>query len=336
MEKKVILLSLPPLRLLPEFKAQLEAAGNGREVLVSMDPAVIEPHLDRIEIGMGDIPLDLVPRMKGFKWWQLWSAGADILQRLPALKELLFKLCISTGMHGQQMTEHLFAMLLGWSRCMSTAYTVQREHKWLMVKDQQLSSLAGKTMLILGYGTIGRTMAKIALAFGMKVTGLCRNPGAARHSEGNKDLPPSFEDSGGVMVAEAAKLKEFLPLSDYVVNILPSTPDTRHYFGAAEFSAMKNSALYINLGRGATTCEADLIDALRKKSIAGALLDVTEIEPLPADSPLWDMDNVIITGHYAGCHPDYTRMAMAIALDNLGRYNRGEPLKNLVDKKRGY
>ena len=99
---------------------------------------------------------------------------------------------------------------------------------------------------------------------------------------------------------------------------------------------MKNSALYINIGRGATTDEAALIEALHAKHIAGAMLDVYETEPLPADSPLWQFNNVIITGHYAGCHPDYTRMAMNIALKNLEHYKKGEPLENLINKERGY
>jgi phosphoglycerate dehydrogenase-like enzyme len=99
---------------------------------------------------------------------------------------------------------------------------------------------------------------------------------------------------------------------------------------------MKSSALYINIGRGATTNEAALVEALRANKIAGALLDVFETEPLPASSPLWEMDNVMITAHYAGFHPQYSRLAMNIALDNLERYKKGEPLKNLVDKERGY
>jgi phosphoglycerate dehydrogenase-like enzyme len=99
---------------------------------------------------------------------------------------------------------------------------------------------------------------------------------------------------------------------------------------------MKKSALYINVGRGSVTDEAALIEALETKTIAGALLDVTEVEPLPADSPLWDMDNVLLTGHYAGMHPEYGAMALEVALKNLGRYVRGEPLKNIVDKKKGY
>ncbi|MDR1586674.1 MAG: hypothetical protein LBS57_04380, partial [Treponema sp.] len=173
------------------------------------------------------------------------------------------------------------------------------------------------------YGVIGGTIAGIALGFGIKVIGLRRNPAKGGGME-------------GVRVEDAARLLELLPGADYVVNILPSTSDTRHCFGAAEFNAMKGSALYINIGRGATTDESAMIEALKSKRIAGALLDVFEKEPLDRDSPLWDMDNVIITGHYAGCHPDYSRMAMRVALENLDRYNRGEPLKNFVDKNKGY
>jgi phosphoglycerate dehydrogenase-like enzyme len=191
------------------------------------------------------------------------------------------------------------------------------------MEDQQLAALNGKTMLIAGFGAIGGTIARIARAFGMEVTGLRRRPAKGGAAD-------------GVRLEEASRLRDFLPQADYVVNILPSTPDTQHSFGAAEFGLMKNSALYINVGRGATTDEAALVEALGAKRIAGALLDVTEIEPLPADSPLWTMDNVIITGHYAGCHPEYGRMAMEVTLDNLERYKRGEPLKNLVDKIKGY
>jgi len=323
MKKNIILLSLAPSRVLPEFKPQLEAAGEGRELLISMETAEIEPFLDRIEIGMGDIPLELVPRMPCFRWWQLWSAGADVLQRLPALKELPFQLTSASGIHGQQIAEHLFAMLLGRNRRLDKALAAQRQHKWLFINDERLSVLEGKTMLILGYGAIGATIARIARSFGMNVTGLRRNPARG----GGID---------GVLLESTAKLRDFLPRSDYVVNILPATPDTRQFFGAAEFALMKNGSLYVNVGRGVTTSTPALIDALREKRIAGALLDVTDPEPLPEDSPLWDMDNVTITGHYAGCRPDYSRLAMNVALENLERYNRGEPLKNLVDKSKGY
>jgi phosphoglycerate dehydrogenase-like enzyme len=322
MEKKIILLSLNPSRLMPEFRGQLEAAGNGREVLVSTEATEIENFLERIEIGMGDILPALVPRMPCLKWWQLWYAGGDFLQRFPALKELPFQLCNARGIHGRQIAEHVFAMLLGWNRRLREAAAAQQQRKWYFANDEQVSILDGKTMLILGYGSIGRIIARTALSFGMKVTGLRRDPAGA--------------EADGVQQEPAAKLRDFLPQADYVVNILPLTPGTLKFFGEAEFSLMKSGSLYINVGRGATTVETALIDALRKKRIAGALLDVTETEPLPEDSPLWDMDNVTITGHYAGCCPDYTRKAMEVALENLERYRRGEPLKNVMDKNKGY
>ncbi|MDR1319557.1 MAG: D-2-hydroxyacid dehydrogenase [Treponema sp.] len=322
-QKSVILLSMQPFRLLPEFGEQLEAAGKGREVLISRDAAGIEPYLDRIEIGLGDVPYGLLPRMPKLKWLQLWSAGADFLQKFPEAKQLPFQLTTATGIHGRQLAEHLFAMLLGWNRRLPDALAAQKQHVWFFADDQKLSVCAGKTMLILGYGVIGGTIAGAALGLGIKVTGLRRNPARGGGTE-------------GVRIENAARLLELLPGADYVVNLLPSTPDTRHCFGAAEFGRMKSSALYINLGRGATTDEAAMIEALKSKSIAGAMLDVVEKEPLDKDSPLWDLDNVIITGHYAGCHPDYSRMAMGIALENLDRYNRGEPLRNLVDKNKGY
>lgn len=299
-------------------------------MLISMDTAEIEPFLDRIEIGFGDVPFDLLPRMPNLKWLQLWSAGADFLLRYPEAKALPFQLTTTSGIHRQQLAEHLFALLLGWNRCLPAALDAQKRHKWLVIVDQKLSVLNGKTMLILGYGDIGRNVARIALGFGMKVIGLRRDPSKSVESS------PSVEGGDGIRIEAAANMKALLPEADHVVNILPSTPDTRHIIGAAEFSLMKNSALYINIGRGATTDETAMIEALRLKKIAGALLDVAETEPLPPDSPLWDMDNVILSGHYAGCHPEYSRMAMDMALDNFARYKKGEPLKNLVDKMRGY
>jgi phosphoglycerate dehydrogenase-like enzyme len=261
--------------------------------------------------------------MPNLRWVQLWSAGADFLQRFPDLKEQPFLLTTVSGIHGQQLTEHTFGMILAWNRNFPAAFAAQKRREWMAVNDQELVDLSGKTMLILGYGVIGERIARTALSFGMRVTGLRRTV-------------PKGGAPGGVRLESSDKLREFLPEADYVVNVLPSTAETRHYFGEAEFGLMKQSALYINVGRGATTDEAALIRVLGSNRIAGALLDVTEREPLPADSPLWDMDKVILTSHYAGRHAEYSRMALEVALENLGRYVRGEPLKNLVDKNRGY
>ena len=132
------------------------------------------------------------------------------------------------------------------------------------------------------------------------------------------------------------RLAEALPEADFIVLTVPLTPDTRHMIGERELRLMKPTALIVNIGRGGTIDEAALIRALAEGWIAGAGLDVFEKEPLPPDSPLWRMENVIITAHYAGATPHYSERALAIFLDNLRRYKTGEPLRNVVDKTLGY
>jgi phosphoglycerate dehydrogenase-like enzyme len=183
-------------------------------------------------------------------------------------------------------------------------------------------------MLILGYGSIGKTIAKAADGFGMKVIGIRRHADAAN---GDKSANGMAE-----IVAPVSQLDRYLPDADIVVNMLPLTQDTKHFFDKGKLQSMKKTALYCNMGRGVTTDEEALVASLRNGSIGGAILDVMETEPLPKDSPLWDMNNVILTGHYAGFHPDYDKLALEIAVENMGRYVRNEPLKNLVDKDAGY
>jgi phosphoglycerate dehydrogenase-like enzyme len=303
---------------------KIRAGGDGREVVITPEKKDVEPLVDKIEIGFGDVPFSLVSRMPRLQWVQLWSAGADWLQRYPELKGLPFKLTTTSGMHRQQITEHVFGMLLAWNRRLPQAFACQSRREWRKIPLEELSVLEGKTMLILGYGAIGAGIAQAALVFGMPVIGIRRSG------------PPVPREEGGVTVVSVSKLPDQLPLADVVVNILPLTEETRHSFGAAEFAAMKKTALYVNVGRGPTTDQDALLEALKSRAIAGALLDVTEPEPLPKDSPLWDPDNLILTGHYAGFHPNYDALALKIALDNLGRYVRGEPLVNLVDKSAGY
>jgi phosphoglycerate dehydrogenase-like enzyme len=301
----------------------IREAGDGREVKIVSKGRELEGVLDTIEILFGDVPFGMLPQVPNLAWVQLWSAGADQLQKHPEVKSLPFMLSSASGIHGNQMTEHLFALLLAWNRSLPAAFEARKKREWRRFSDHQVFVLTGKTMLIAGYGAIGEAVARTALSFGMKVIALRRTV-----SKGGA-LP-------GVLLENASRLGDFLPEADYVVNILPSTGETFHLFGKAEFNMMKQSALYANIGRGATTDEEALIEALKTRRIAGALLDVTETEPLPPDSPLWDIDTALLTGHYAGMHPDYGALALETALDNLRRYVQGRPLLNLVDKERGY
>ncbi|MDR3170019.1 MAG: D-2-hydroxyacid dehydrogenase [Treponema sp.] len=321
----IILVTLPQNRMFPGLEERLRQAGGGRELVITSDPGGLEkaPVLQQVEILIGFVPWHLISQMPHLRWVQLWTAGADGLQYYPELKDRPFMLTSTSGMHGQQLTEHIFGLLLAWNRRFPPVFAAQKQHAWIEIPGEAISLLGGKTMLILGYGSIGMQVAQVALAFGMQVIALRRHV-------------PDSGQAEGLRIESIAKLKELLPQADVVVNILPLTQDTKHIISTAELGAMKDSALYINVGRGPTTDEKALIEALKAKRIAGALLDVTETEPLPPGSPLWDMDNVIITGHYAGVRPDYSSIALEITLDNLGRYLRGEALHNLVNKNAGY
>ena len=316
--KAVILVYISRDQFKPEYREKMTQAALGREIVHTTDRSEIDKLIDRIEICLGFGPWDLLAKMPRLGWFQCWGAGVDGLVANPELKDKPIKITNTSGIHVEQLTEHIFAMILAFTRKFQILYAAQKKHEWL---DLEAPVIAGKTMLILGYGTIGEQCAKVALGFNMKVIGLRRHPS---------------ENSSEIQIETADKLHTLLSEADYVVNILPFTQDTRNLISKKEFSLMKKSAVYVNVGRGPTTDEAALVDALQSGQIAGALLDVTVQEPLPKDSPLWDMDNVIITPHCAGWRPDYTSMAMDITLENLGRYNRGEALINQIDKKAGY
>src|SRR3990170_3656626 len=179
----------------------------------------------------------------------------------------------------------------------------------------------GKTMGVLGLGHIGAEIAEKAHVFGMRVIGTKRTPADVPHVD--RIYPPD-------------ELREVLRASDVVVIALPLTSDTRGLLGEAAFRAMKRTALVINIGRGPIVQEAALVRALQEGWIGGAGLDVFEREPLPADSPLWGMEHVIITPHGSGGWPGYMDAAIPLLCDNLRRYLDGAPMRNLVDKARGY
>lgn len=297
---------------------------SGRDVMVSTNEAEIEKNLDDIEIAAGNLPFALLSRASNLAWVQLWTAGADMVQKYPELKTKPFIMTSVSGVHGPQMAEHLFGMILAFTRKLQFAFAAQRSHEWFHPRSERMIKLTGKQMLILGYGKIGKEFALIARAFGMEVTGL-------RHH-----VPEGGKDDAGISVKPSSQLMDLLPDADFVVNILPLTPETENFIGEHFFEKMKSSGVYINIGRGLTTRENDLINALREKKIAGALLDATREEPLRKDSALWDMDNVIITGHYAGATSDYHKQCMDIFLKNLELYINGRPLINVVDKIKGY
>lgn len=293
------------------------------EVFIGKDPAVWNEHLREAEIitawqkGMEEICLG---EQSSLKWLQSWSAGVDTmpLQKFAKQKTVM---TTASGVHAYPISETIFALMLALTRKIHTYVKNQKEKVW----DHAGLSLEmhNKTIGIIGVGSIGKETAKIAKAFGMTVLGV-------RHSMKDED----FVDE----MFTTASLDEILPRCDYVVVTVPLTNETNQLFGKEQFSAMKPSAFFINIGRGEVVKEEALIEALQNGLIAGAGLDVFEKEPLNQDSLLWEMDNVIITPHTSGSTEYYQKRVIEdIFLPNLEQYLQGQtPSINLVDYDKQY
>jgi phosphoglycerate dehydrogenase-like enzyme len=321
--QKTIVLGFEPGTLSDAQIAQVRVAAPDMDVLLTHDREEIEQVLDRVEIAAGGFPHDLIPRAHNLRWYQQWGAGADWLLRHPEAVELDFVLTNASGVHPIQISEHILAFLLAFARGLHHAVRAQARREWIPYREQEnIFELAGKTMLLIGVGAIGERTARVATALGMRVWGIRR--------------------SGGICVScvEAMfgpdQLLDLLPEADFVVLTVPLTRETQGMIAERELRAMKPTSYIVNIGRGGVIQEDALIRALREGWIAGAGLDVFETEPLPEQSPLWDIENVIITSHCAGITPHYHERALAIFLDNLQRYRAGELLRNVVDKRIGY
>nr|WP_263323258.1 D-2-hydroxyacid dehydrogenase [Neobacillus sp. Marseille-Q6967] len=254
------------------------------------------------------------------KWVQTWSAGVDSLP-LKDFDANSILLSSANGVHAYPISETILALMLGLTRKIHTYVRNQQEKTWHHAGIKL--EMHEKTIGIIGVGAIGKETAKIAKAFGMKVLGV-------RHS----GKPEDYVDE----MYATDKLDAVLPQCDYVVVTLPLTKDTNRLFGAKQFIAMKSSAFFINIGRGEIVVEEELINALQNGEIAGAGLDVFEKEPLSTNSPLWDMENVIITPHTSGSTEYYTeRVIEDIFIPNLKNYiSDTQPSINRVNFSKGY
>lgn len=277
----------------------------------------------QILVGLAaDFEPDLLRESNRLRWIQSWSAGVDNLTRPEMLKLLIdndIKLTTMSGVHSNIIAEHVMGYVISFSRKLYKFYRHQQRQQWQKVRVDQLE---GRTMAVIGLGHIGREIAARARAFKMKTIGVKRDVGNGCAAVDH--------------LYTADELLLALRQADYVVASLPLTDETSGLFSADEFRAMKSSAFFVNISRGKIVDEDVLIEALEEGQIAGAGLDVFEREPLPADSPLYKLDNVIITPHTAGIFPEYNQKAMMILLENLKRYRADQELLNLVDYNRGY
>lgn len=254
------------------------------------------------------------------EWIHGRYAGLDAIL-CPELIESPIPLTNGRGSFSQSLGEWVMCGALYFAKDLPRMLKAKAERRWEVFDVLELST---QTLGIVGHGDIGRAIARRAKAFGMRVLALRR------------DISPRPGDEDVDQLFVNADLHKMLPLCDYVVAAAPLTPDTKHMLGAREFALMKPSAIVMNVGRGPVIDEAAIAKALQTKQIRGAALDVFEVEPLPADSPLWGMDNVLISFHTADHTKDWLDDAVSLFIEQFNRWRKGEPLKNVTDKRAGY
>lgn len=299
----------------------IQAAGLADRVAVDTLPRKEKPspeQLARTEALMaGAVPAGLLPSMPRLRWAQAMSAGVDNWLALPDLPPGLTLTC-ARGTHTESMPENIIGALFHVAKPYAQVAEYQKQGKWVHTVAQPLT---GKTLGILGLGVIGQEVARIAVALGMHVIGTKRRP--TRIPNVAEVLPPSQTD-------------EVLSQSDFVLLLLPATPDTENFIDAKRLARMKPSAWLLNFGRGQIVNDADLMAATKEKKIAGALLDVFRKEPLPSQHPFWTAPGIVVLPHIGGPHPQRDRFVARLFVENLKRFLDGEPLREVVDRTAGY
>jgi phosphoglycerate dehydrogenase-like enzyme len=255
--------------------------------------------------------------MPRLRWAQAMTAGVEGWLALPDLPAGLTLTC-ARGTHRESMPENIIGALFYAAKPYAAAVENQKHHKWVQLVAQPLT---GKTLGILGLGAIGREVARIAAALGMRVIGTRRRP---------EPVPHVAE------VLPAERTPEVLARSDFVLLLLPATPETEGFIDEARLGMMKPDAWLLNFGRGHTIDDDDLVAAVKARRIAGAVLDVFRQEPLPAEHPFWSTEGIIVLPHIGGPHPQRDRFVARLFVDNLRRFLDGEPLAEVVDREAGY
>lgn len=320
MNSRKILITHP---LHPSLLEKVKSQFSAWQIIHASKQDEWQEHLIDSEIIVGwrnSFDMQSINQNDQLKWIQTWSAGINTLPLDQLSKKNIF-ITSANGVHSYPISETIFALLLGLTRNIHTYVRNQQTKKWDGT-DIKLEAHK-KTIGIIGVGAIGLETAKIAKAFDMHVIGVR-----------NSLKPTDYVDK----LYTSNQLAEVLPICDYVVVTLPLTDDTYHLFQKEQFQQMKKSAFFINIGRGEIVKEDDLVEALTSGEILGAGLDVFETEPLQQSSPLWDLENVIITPHTSGSTEHYSsRVIEEIFLLNAIYYLKGEPLPiNLVDYHKGY
>jgi phosphoglycerate dehydrogenase-like enzyme len=296
------------------------------KVVYLPDYAGLDAQLPDTDIFVGwSLRPEQVRAARKLKWIHSTAAGVNQLM-FPELRESHIVVTNASGVHAITMAEHTLGMLIAMARHFPEMVRHQLRTHWsqqdLWDAPLRPHELHGQVLLLIGFGAIGRELARRVKPLGMKVWAVTRS------GKGDRKLAEC--------ILPAKRLDEALPKADFVVLAAPETPETLQMFGAKQLAAMKRTAFFVNVARGTLVDEAALIEALHSKKIAGAALDVTQTEPLPSESPLWALENVFLTPHVSGVSEQMWPRQAKLLVENLERWFSGRALLNRVDLKRGY
>lgn len=303
------------------YRQALERAGLDSRLDVVPVPMAEEPAPDLLARGEAMLAFragaGLLSRMPRLRWIQTITAGVEGWLALPDLPPAVTLTC-ARGTHRVQMPENILGALFHLTKPYAGIVIDQRERRW---RRRVSETLAGKTLGILGLGVIGQELARKAEALEMRVIGTRRSPVPMPHVD--RVLGPDGTE-------------EVLSTSDFVLLLLPVTRDTRGFMNAARLKRMKPSAYLLNFGRGELVVDADLIEAVKARTIAGAVLDVFTTEPLPAEHPFWVTEGITVLPHIGGLHPERDHIVAGLFVENVERFLEGRALREAVDRHRGY
>jgi phosphoglycerate dehydrogenase-like enzyme len=294
-----------------------EAAGDDTVVFPESDEALVAELADA-EVFFGYHSPDVFSAAANLKWMQTTSAGLDMMLT-PEVREMGLQVTNASGLHAAPVVETAWALTLAVSRYLKHFGECQQKHVWDQFTPYDLND---RTAGVVGLGGIGRRYAKIASAFGMRVIAVDKHV---------QEKPAEVDE---LWTLEG--LNDLCAEADVVMIACPATAETQGLIGAEQLALMKPTGIIVNIARGGIIDEPALIECLTEGRIAGAGLDVTKVEPLPEDDPLWDTPRLVITPHIAGWSNDRSRSVVRFFCDNLRRYKAGEPLENLVDQQQGY
>ena len=318
MEAKTVLVVVPAEE---RHKEKLEKAGKGCRFVYSSHTGVTEEQIAQADAIIGTVPAAMIHASPRLSLFQLNTAGADPYV-VPGVLSENTVLCNATGAYSKAVSEHAFAMMLMLQKKLHLYRDAQRQSLW--TDRGQVVSITDATVVVVGLGDIGLRFARMAKALGARTIGVKRRGG------------PCPEGVDALYTTEA--LDEALKQADVIASFLPGNAATRRTYTAERFALMKDSAIFINCGRGSAVDPDVLYQALRDGQIASAAVDVTDPEPLPAEHPLWLQENMVITPHVSGFYhlPETFERIVDIAAENLSAWLEGRPLRNVVDFETGY